>query len=71
MEIGNEISFTYKGGRKVRGIITRLTDNTIIIKLLCDYIGKNDEWFEGETKAFNRNEMKDKTIYSCFKNKDK
>lgn len=62
MKIGDRIQFVYKGGRKVIGIIEQIRNKIVIVKLETDYIGKNDEWFEGELKEFNINEMK-KVIY--------
>ena len=58
MEKGNRIHFTYKGGRRVGGIIDKIIGKTIVVKLETDYKGKNDEWFEGELKSFNLKEMK-------------
>ena len=64
MNAGDKIYFTYKGGRRVGGLVTNIMISTyskmttIIVKLETDYIGKNDEWYEGEQKAFNLSEMK-------------
>lgn len=58
MTQGKIISFTYKGGRKVKGKINRADSKTIVVTLLTDYIGKNEEWYSGELKAFNIKEMK-------------
>lgn len=57
--INDSISFKYKG-RKVKlvvNIINPLTKKCSGI-LKTDYIGKNEEWFKGENKSFNLNEMK-------------
>ena len=56
--LGHIISFTYKGGRKVKGEITKFVPSAIVLKLHTDYIGNNEEWYTGETKLFNKKEMK-------------
>ena len=56
--VGDTISFTYKGGRRVKGEILYVDPKVISLKLHTDYIGKNVEWFSGETKHFNVAEMK-------------
>lgn len=52
------IFFRYKGGRFVKGKVLRVDNKGILLKLKTDYIGKNDEWFTGEDKYFNKAEMK-------------
>ena len=59
MTIGDIVSFNYKGGRNVIGEITSLDNGTVTLKLHTNYFGKNDDWFSGENKNFNRAEMKD------------
>lgn len=56
MIVGEEISFIYKN-RLVNGIIERIDSDGIVIKLLTDYIGKNESSFIGETKWFQFNIM--------------
>lgn len=57
----DRISFTYKGGRKVIGTVTGVfrESKKITLDLETDYIGRNVEWYAGENKAFNINEMKE------------
>ena len=57
-EVSETISFRYKGGRKVKGEVLRIDSKGILLKLITDYIGKNEEWFSGEDKYFNKAEMK-------------
>lgn len=57
-DIGDTIDFRYKGGRYVKGEVISISPNLIQVRLQTDYIGKNDEWFAGENKTFNRSEMK-------------
>lgn len=57
VEIGDVIQFRYKGNRFVKGVVSNYTDKLITVKLLTDYIGKNQEWEIGENKIFNRSEM--------------
>ena len=57
-DVSETISFRYKGGRKVKGEVLRIDSKGILLKLITDYIGKNDEWFAGENKYFNKSEMK-------------
>jgi hypothetical protein len=58
--VGDIISFKYKGGRQVKGEVTSISikPKGLVIKLHTDYIGKNEEWFAGEDKYFNMSEMK-------------
>jgi adenylosuccinate synthase len=56
-EIGEIISFTYKD-REVIGEILEISGKTITLLLHTDYVGRNVEWYKGETKEFNRSEMK-------------
>jgi hypothetical protein len=58
MKLGSNIKFRYKGGRRVSGTITSLDEKTVVVQLDNDYIGKNDIWYAGEEKGFNRSEMK-------------
>lgn len=58
MVVGDTISFIYKGNRKVKGEITKFVPSAIVLKLHTDYIGKNEEWYAGEIKLFNKKEMK-------------
>jgi hypothetical protein len=60
--LGDIISFTYKGNRKVKGEITKFVSRALVLKLHTDYIGKNEEWYAGETKLFNKKEMKNISI---------
>jgi hypothetical protein len=57
-EVSETISFRYKGGRKVKGEVLRIDSKGVLLKLSTDYIGKNEEWFSGEDKYFNKAEMK-------------
>lgn len=61
VEVGNVISFKYKGGRGVQIRVTYINETIVIGNLTTDYIGKNEEWFKGEEKQFNRSEMKQKS----------
>jgi len=54
----NQITFVYKGGRKVQLEVAYADEDYVIGKLLTNYYGKNGDWEIGETKAFNRPEMK-------------
>ena len=58
--IGDIISFTYKGGRKVTGEVIAIYSKPrlITLKLHTDYIGGNEEWHSGEEKNFYKAEMK-------------
>ncbi len=56
--VADVIGFRYKGGRFVKGEILRIDPKGLLLKLKTDYIGKNDEWFVGEDKYFNKSEMK-------------
>lgn len=57
-EVSETISFRYKGGRKVKGEVMRIDSKGVLLKLITDYIGKNEEWVSGENKYFNKAEMK-------------
>lgn len=57
-EIGDIISFKYMGGREVTGEVLEINGKTIKLMLHTDYIGRNEEWYVGEKKEFNRSEMK-------------
>ena len=57
-DLGDTIGFHYKGGRYVKGEVISISSKCITVKLQTDYIGKNDEWFVGENKEFNKSEMK-------------
>lgn len=59
LRLGVKVSFTYKGGRKVKGTVDIVLSKSVWVKLDTDYIGKNVEWFAGEIKLFNKAEMKD------------
>jgi uncharacterized protein with ATP-grasp and redox domains len=62
---GQKIQFKYKGGRQVRcTIVGTFLDKQITGVLHTDYKGKNEEWFSGERKSFNVNEMKNVQIIS-------
>lgn len=56
--VADIIGFRYKGGRYVKGQLIRIDDRGILLLLHTDYIGRNVEWYEGEDKYFNKNEMK-------------
>lgn len=56
--VADVICFRYKGGRFVKGEVLRIDPKGVLLKLKTDYIGKNDEWFAGEDKYFNKAEMK-------------
>lgn len=61
---GDTVSFRYKGGRFVKGIVTITGDSWFEIVLKTDYIGKTVEWFIGEKKLFNIKECKKFTNWS-------
>ena len=52
------VSFSYKGGRKVKGKVIYITKTGFTLELYNDYIGRNEEWYKGESKAFNMKETK-------------
>ena len=56
--IGDMVSFRYKGGRRVKGELLSISKSIITIQLHTDYIGKNVEWFAGESKHFNVKEIR-------------
>ena len=56
--VADVIGFRYKGNRYVKGEILRIDPKGILLKLKTDYIGKNEEWYAGEDKYFNKAEMK-------------
>lgn len=56
--INDLLSFTYKGGRRVQGVILRIDPKGLLLRLNTDYIGKNEEWEKGENKYFWKAEMK-------------
>ncbi len=56
--VADVIRFRYKGGRFVKGEVLRIDPKGILLKLKTDYIGKNEEWYSGEDKYFNKAEMK-------------
>ena len=58
MKVGDTIKFTYKGGRKVIGTILSIQNNLLTAELKTDYLGKNEDWYIGESKSFNISEMK-------------
>ena len=57
MVVGEIVSFEYKGGRLVQGLVLEVSAKTVLLKLLTDYIGANDEWYIGEEKLFNVKEI--------------
>lgn len=61
---GSTISFEYKGGRFVRGVVEIVADSVFWLKLETDYIGKNEDWEAGEIKCFNIKECKKLIILS-------
>jgi hypothetical protein len=62
LKLGDEITFVYKVHKKCHGTVVRITKNVILLTLLADYIGKNEEWYSGESKPFNKSEMKQVVI---------
>ena len=56
--VADVIGFRYKGGRFVKGEVLRIDPKGILVNLKTDYIGKNEEWYAGEDKYFNKAEMK-------------
>ncbi len=56
-KVGFKIGFRYNR-RFVCGVIETVYDNHFVIKLAVDYIGKNEEWFAGESKVFSKKAMK-------------
>lgn len=70
--VGDMVSFTYKGGRKVRGVVKQINTNAVVLTLETDYIGKNVEWFAGEDKDFTLKECKNfRIINNGIQNKHK
>lgn len=55
--IGDKISFRYNQ-RYVVCIVVSIELNCIVGELITDYIGKNEEWFCGEKKKFQKSIMK-------------
>jgi hypothetical protein len=58
LTISDVIGFRYKGSRFVKGEVVGIYHKRILLKLHTDYIGKNEEWFAGEHKYFNKAEMR-------------
>lgn len=56
--VGNVIGFRYRGNRFVKGEILEINNKGLLLKLKTDYIGKNEEWLEGEKKYFWKSIMK-------------
>lgn len=50
--VGSSVEFTYKGGRKVKGLLLEPIENGITLKLEKDYSGANEYWERGEKKHF-------------------
>lgn len=57
LKVDDSIGFQYKGGRMVKGKVMRIDDKGLLLKLYNDYIGKNESWYSGEEKYFNKGEM--------------
>lgn len=51
--IGSEIMFRYKN-RQVWGEILGIGPKHILVKLFASYSGKNDTWYSGELKIFQK-----------------
>lgn len=58
--VGYSVEFTYKGGRKVKGVLLEKIDNGIKLKLERDYKGRNEYWERGEIKNFDN-----RVVYNC------
>lgn len=56
MYVGEKLQFTYHS-KNVKGIIERIDKDGIVLRLLTDYIGKNESTYIGETKWFQFNIM--------------
>jgi hypothetical protein len=56
--VGSSVEFTYKGNRKVKGILLRPIEEGILLEMQSDYIA-NEEWFAGEKKYF-----ENRTVYN-------
>ena len=54
MKLNEEIKFTYRG-KKVIGIVERIDSDGFLLRLLDDYIGKNESWYTGDLKWFQNN----------------
>jgi hypothetical protein len=52
LEIGHQYHFKYLGRRNVNATILWIKDRIFGAKLNSDYIGKNTNWYKGETKIF-------------------
>lgn len=50
--VGSSVEFTYKGGRKVKGVLLEPIEKGIILELEKDYNGANEYWERGEKKHF-------------------
>ena len=50
--VGSSVEFTYKGNRKVKGVLLEPIENGITLKLEKDYKGRNEYWEKGEKKHF-------------------
>ena len=53
IQLGDIVSFKYKGGRFVRGEVISIPPSSFILVLHADYLGKNVDWYSGEKKDFN------------------
>ena len=56
--VGSSVEFTYKGHKKVKGILLRPIEEGVLLELQSDYIG-NEEWYAGEKKYF-----ENRTVYN-------
>ena len=56
--VGSSVEFTYKGHKKVKGILLRPIEEGILLEMQSDYIA-NEEWFVGEKKYF-----ENRTVYN-------
>lgn len=50
--VGSSVEFTYKGNRRVKGVLLNPIENGITLELEKDYNGANEYWERGEYKHF-------------------
>jgi hypothetical protein len=65
VSVHDKVSFTYKGNRRVKGLVISVSTKPtgFVLLLETDYIGKNEQWYKGEKKYFNLSEVKNLSKY--------